>query len=133
MTSNIAGEEIKYEATTLRRSIAQAENEGRYEPYVHLIEGFTRRLRPQMKQHLKRDEFIGRINQILVFLPLNEEEIRLVVERELVMWRKRAEEKHKIKMTWTSEGIFITRLSRVPFLIMIFRLPYSCPEASLVL
>ena len=76
---------------------------------------------------------IGRINQILVFLPLNEEEIRLVVERELVMWRKRAEEKHKIKMTWTSEGIFITRLSRVPFLIMIFRLPYSCPEASLVL
>ncbi|KAL5492075.1 hypothetical protein ACEPAI_3522 [Sanghuangporus weigelae] len=85
MTSNIAGEEIKRAAPRLRQSVMQYEEEGRLESY--------------------RDEFIGRINQIVVFLPLNKDEIEVAVQRELAMWCKRAEEKHKIKLTWTDEVV----------------------------
>ncbi|OCB88624.1 hypothetical protein A7U60_g4222 [Sanghuangporus baumii] len=105
MTSNIAGEEIKRAAPRLRQSVTRSEEEGRHESYVHLIQEFTRAIRPQLKQNLKRDEFIGLINQIVVFLPLNKEEIEVVVQRELAMWCKRAEEKHKIRLTWTDEVV----------------------------
>ncbi|KAL5512883.1 hypothetical protein ACEPAH_3281 [Sanghuangporus vaninii] len=105
MTSNIAGEEIKRAAPRLRQTVTRSEEEGRHESYVHLIQDFTRSIRPQLKQNLKRDEFIGRINQIVVFLPLNKEEIEVVVQRELAMWCKRAEEKHKIMLTWTDEVV----------------------------
>ena len=104
MTSNIAADIIKEEAPRLRQLIAQSEEEGRPESYVHLTRDFTRSLRPQLIKHLKRDEFIGRINQIVVFLPLSEEEIELVVKRELGMWCKQAEEQHKITLSWTDEG-----------------------------
>ncbi|KAL5492070.1 hypothetical protein ACEPAI_3517 [Sanghuangporus weigelae] len=53
----------------------------------------------------KRDEFIGRIDQIVVFLPLSQEEIETAVQRELAMWCRRADEKHKIKLTWTDEVV----------------------------
>ncbi|KAL5512879.1 hypothetical protein ACEPAH_3277 [Sanghuangporus vaninii] len=105
MTSNIAGEEIKNAAPVLRQSAIKSEEEGRPESYIQLIQSFTRSIRPQLKQHLKRDEFIGRINQIVVFLPLSQEEIETAVQRELAMWCKRAEEKHKIKLTWTDEVV----------------------------
>ena len=104
MTSNIAGEHIKRAAPRLRQSVTQSEAEGRHESYVSLIRDFTRTIRPELKKHLKRDEFIGRINQIVVFLPLDKEEIRVAVQRELGTWRKRAEEKHQIKLSWTDEG-----------------------------
>ncbi|KAL5537231.1 hypothetical protein ACEPAF_1054 [Sanghuangporus sanghuang] len=58
-----------------------------------------------LKQNLKRDEFIGRVNQIVVFLPLNKEEIEIAVQRELATWCERAEEKHKIRLTWTDEVV----------------------------
>ncbi|KAL5492074.1 hypothetical protein ACEPAI_3521 [Sanghuangporus weigelae] len=105
MTSNIAGEEIKNAAPRLRQLVELSEKEGRPESYVHHIQDFTRSIRPQIKCHLKRDEFIGRINQIVVFLPLNQEEIEVAVQRELAMWCKRAEEKHKIHLTWTDEVV----------------------------
>ncbi|KAL5537232.1 hypothetical protein ACEPAF_1055 [Sanghuangporus sanghuang] len=105
MTSNIAGEEIKNAAPRLRQLVEQSEKGGRPESYVHYIQDFTRSIRPQLKCHLRRDEFIGRINQIVVFLPLNQEEIEVVVQRELAMWCKRAEEKHKIQLTWSDEVV----------------------------
>ncbi|KAL5512881.1 hypothetical protein ACEPAH_3279 [Sanghuangporus vaninii] len=105
MTSNIAGEEIKNAAPRLRQLVEQSEKEGRPESYVHHIQDFTRSIRPQLKCHLNRDEFIGRINQIVVFLPLNQEEIEVAVQRELSMWCKRAEEKHKIRLTWNDEVV----------------------------
>ena len=110
MTSNIAGDEIKDAAPMLRHSVEQSEKEGRPEMYIQLIQSFTRSIRPQLKQHLKRDEFIGRINQIVVFLPLSQEEIETTVQRELEMWSKRAEEKHRIKLAWTDEGTCLRHL-----------------------
>ena len=104
MTSNIAADRIKEEAPTLRQLVAQSEEEGHPESYIRLLRDFTRSIRPELKRHLRRDEFVGRINQVVVFLPLDKEEIELTVDRELEMWSKRAEEKHKINLTWTTEG-----------------------------
>ncbi|KAL5537235.1 hypothetical protein ACEPAF_1058 [Sanghuangporus sanghuang] len=101
MTSNIAGEEIKNAASMLRQGVTQSEKEERPESYVRLIQSFTRSIRPQLKYHLRRDEFVGRINQIVVFLPLSQEEVEVAVQRELEMWSKRAKEKHEISLTWT--------------------------------
>ncbi|OCB83997.1 hypothetical protein A7U60_g8668 [Sanghuangporus baumii] len=104
MTSNVAGEESKNAAPVLRQSVIKSE-EGRPESYIQLIQSFTRSIRPQLKQHLKRDEFIGRVNQMVVFLPLSQEEIETAVQCELAMWCKRAEEKHKIKLIWNDEVV----------------------------
>ena len=104
MTSNIAAEEIKQKAPSLRQLVIETEEQGRPEEYLHVIQDFTRSIHSQLKDALKRDEFIGRINQIAVFLPLNEEEIEEVVKRELGMWKKRASEKHEITLDWTDEG-----------------------------
>ncbi|KAL5537234.1 hypothetical protein ACEPAF_1057 [Sanghuangporus sanghuang] len=97
-------EEIKNAAPVLRQSVIKSE-EGRPESYIQLIQSFTRSIRPQLKQHLKRDEFIGRVNQMVVFLPLSQEEIETAVQCELAMWCKRAEEKHKIKLIWNDEVV----------------------------
>ncbi|KAL5512878.1 hypothetical protein ACEPAH_3276 [Sanghuangporus vaninii] len=105
MTSNIAGEEIKNAAPMLRQGVTESEKEERPESYVHLIQSFTRSIRPQLKNHLRRDEFVGRINQIVVFLPLSQEEVEVAVQRELDMWSKRAKGKHEISLTWTDEVV----------------------------
>ncbi|EJD07232.1 uncharacterized protein FOMMEDRAFT_149744 [Fomitiporia mediterranea MF3/22] len=105
MTSNIASDKIKERSPELRRLVAHAETEGRPELYLNAIRGFTRSIHPQLKCALKRDEFIGRINEIAVFLPLSEEEIGTVVERELGIWTKRAEEKHSITLSWSEEVV----------------------------
>lgn len=104
MTSNVGSEEIKEKAPELRQLVAVAEEQGRPELYLHVIQEFTRSIRPQLKWALKRDEFIGRINQIAVFLPLDYEDIESVVTGELALWAKRASEKHKINLSWTDEG-----------------------------
>ncbi|EJD07231.1 uncharacterized protein FOMMEDRAFT_149742 [Fomitiporia mediterranea MF3/22] len=105
MTSNIASDEIKESSSELRELVALTETEDRPESYLHVIREFTRSIRPILKQSLKRDEFIGRINEIAVFLPLSEEEIEIVVERELGVWARRAEEEHGIKLSWSNEVV----------------------------
>lgn len=47
---------------------------------------------------------MGLCKQIVVTLPLSEEEIKLAVQGELVLWRGRAEENRKINLTWSDEG-----------------------------
>ncbi len=73
MTSNLASDEIKNTTPMLRRIIDSTEN--RPEEYLRIIGEFNRRIHPVLKQSLKRDEFLGRINRTIVFLPLNQEEV----------------------------------------------------------
>lgn len=105
MTSNAGSEIIKDSSDFLRGSVDEAEKQGRPEEYLRIVREFNRTLYPALKAKFERDEFLGRINQIIVFLPLNLEEIASVVEGELNMWRKRASEKHSIPLTWTSEVV----------------------------
>lgn len=48
---------------------------------------------PILKQHFKRDEFIGRINEILFFLPFTDEQLRKIARMELTKWKVTANER----------------------------------------
>lgn len=43
-------------------------------------------IQPILKRHFKRDEFLGRINEIVYFLPFNAEELNQLVTRQLHFW-----------------------------------------------
>jgi len=105
MTSNAGSDVIKENSAFLRESVDDAEKQGRPEEYLRVARDFNRSLYPILKTYFQRDEFLGRINQIIVFLPLSSEEITSVVEGELNMWRKRANEKHSIPLTWSNEVV----------------------------
>jgi ATP-dependent Clp protease ATP-binding subunit ClpB len=74
MTSNLASEEIREASPVLRALVAETEN--RHQQYLQVIGKFNRKIHPILKASLKRDEFLGRINQIIVFLPLDDSEVR---------------------------------------------------------
>lgn len=124
MTSNLGSEDIRAAAPKLHKLVAATEN--RHEQYLRAIKGFTNELYPVLTKALKRDEFLGRINQIMVFLPLNDHEVNneaivisdfiddllsfynrqisQVIEIELKKWQKRAEDQHAIRLSWSPEG-----------------------------
>ncbi|TDL18818.1 hypothetical protein BD410DRAFT_460421 [Rickenella mellea] len=103
MTSNLGSERIREAAPELRTLVAETEQ--RHEEYLRVIGQFNRDIHPILKKSLKRDEFLGRINQIVVFLPLNEEEISQVIGNELKKWRKRAAEQHSIQLSWSNDVV----------------------------
>lgn len=45
-------------------------------------------VKPILKKHFKRDEFLGRINEIVYFLPFSEKELKDIVRRELEHWQE---------------------------------------------
>lgn len=45
-------------------------------------------VKPILKRHFKRDEFLGRINEIVYFLPFSEMELKTIVQRELKYWQE---------------------------------------------
>eukprot|EP01062_Namystynia_karyoxenos_P009461 TRINITY_DN13353_c0_g1_i3.p1 TRINITY_DN13353_c0_g1~~TRINITY_DN13353_c0_g1_i3.p1 ORF type:complete len:639 (+),score=226.04 TRINITY_DN13353_c0_g1_i3:66-1919(+) len=106
MTSNLAQREIADEAIRLRLEAAQKEaHKG------DLSRSFTtikRRFRedvvtPILRVAFRRDEFLGRINETLFFLPFTDTELDSLVERELKAWADRAKERHDVTMHWTPE------------------------------
>lgn len=44
-------------------------------------------VKPILKRHFKRDEFLGRINEIVYFLPFSETELKKIVQMELKHWQ----------------------------------------------
>jgi len=57
-------------------------------------------VRPILKCHFERDEFLGRINEIVYFLPFSKSELHQLVTNELVYWSKKALEKHHVQLRW---------------------------------
>lgn len=104
MTSNYAIEHIKRKASVLRKLTADSEEQGRSEEHVRVTSLFDREIYPQLRASYDWNELLERINQIVVFLPLNDEEIATVVHKELDVRRRRAEENHSIKLSWSREG-----------------------------
>lgn len=115
MTSNLASNEIAQHALDLRQ---EAENlrldrlskKKKGGPFVSVLSSFefcflgeremlehvtiSRKfkdevVKPILKQHFKRDEFLGRINEIVYFLPFSRRELQELVGKELQMWAKR--------------------------------------------
>ena len=51
-----------------------------------------------LKSHFKRDEFLGRINEIVYFLPFSKSELYQLVNKELQFWAKKAMDKHSVTL-----------------------------------
>ena len=73
MTSNLGSEEIRAASPHLHRLVVTTETQR--ERYLNAIGTFIKELYPLLKKSFKRDEFLGRINQTVVFLPLNNQEV----------------------------------------------------------
>lgn len=46
-------------------------------------------IQPILKKHFRRDEFLGRINEIVYFLPFTSEELNQLVTRQLNHWAQK--------------------------------------------
>ncbi|XP_041973479.1 caseinolytic peptidase B protein homolog [Aricia agestis] len=57
-------------------------------------------VRPILKRHFGRDEFLGRINEIVYFLPFSRQELLALVARELGLWAERARDRHGVHLSW---------------------------------
>lgn len=60
---------------------------------------------PILYQHFKRDEFLGRINEVLFFLPFSDDELKEITSRELSKWAEKARKRHGITMTWDADVV----------------------------
>jgi len=101
MTSNLAQREIADEAVRARAKMEDCDDPSAPEP---LSEDFREKtILPLLKQHFKRDEFIGRINEILFFLPFTTEQLRALARKELLRWKSTAYKRHKIQLDWDKD------------------------------
>jgi ATP-dependent Clp protease ATP-binding subunit ClpB len=46
-------------------------------------------VQPVLKRHFRRDEFLGRINEIVYFLPFSHSELLELVAKELNFWAQK--------------------------------------------
>ncbi|XP_014235054.1 caseinolytic peptidase B protein homolog [Trichogramma pretiosum] len=116
MTSNLASEEIAEHAMQLRgeteiiitkrldeKTLEDAEPEN-----IEISRHFKDQVvRPILKAHFRRDEFLGRINEIVYFLPFSRAELLKLVARELEAWASRARDRHKIEIKWEREVLSV--------------------------
>ena len=107
MTSNLAQEEIAEESAPLRDFIAQHGHEaGLNDESTSALKRFLNaRVFPILRQHFRRDEFLGRINEVLLFLPFTDQELQRIVEKELEYWAGRAQTRHQMTMRWSPEVV----------------------------
>ena len=83
-------------------------------------------VKPILKFHFKRDEFLGRINEFVYFLPFSDSELRQLVEFQLKMWKRISLEKHSIQLDWTEERVRIFFRARERHLRIFFLRSEAC-------
>ncbi|GBL80458.1 Caseinolytic peptidase B, partial [Araneus ventricosus] len=109
MTSNLASDEIARHALQLRAEAAELASQ-RYSNNIgdaEMVERVTiskafkeNVVHPILKRHFRRDEFLGRITEIIYFLPFSKSELVKLVQKELEHWAELAKERHNIELTW---------------------------------
>ncbi|XP_026748185.2 caseinolytic peptidase B protein homolog isoform X2 [Galleria mellonella] len=124
MTSNLAADEIAEYGLELRREAeARSAQRARIQPPVnaesesddeqdsldkndveeslevsrHFKDSVVR---PILKRHFGRDEFLGRINEIVYFLPFSRQELLTLVNLELKHWAEKARTRHAVELHW---------------------------------
>ena len=111
MTSNLASTEIAEHAIGLRKEaemIAKERKDGNnledIEEKVVISRQFKEKVVQRiLKRHFGRDEFLGRINEIVYFLPFSKFELGKLVERELVFWASKAQKRHNVDVVWDNQ------------------------------
>ncbi|CAG2177107.1 unnamed protein product [Oppiella nova] len=106
MTSNLASDEIGAYGQQLRKAAddvtkARLTSGSSLDTVEDVSKQFKEQvIRPILKQHFKRDEFLGRINEMVYFLPFSRQELNELVVRELRFWAERAKLRHQMSLTW---------------------------------
>ncbi|XP_034055076.1 caseinolytic peptidase B protein homolog [Gymnodraco acuticeps] len=109
MTSNIASDEIAQHALQLRQEAEEVSHRKLADKLEDVQKGddvkISRQfkesvIRPILKAHYRRDEFLGRINEIVYFLPFCHSELLQLVTKELNFWAKKAKQRHDITLQW---------------------------------
>ena len=62
-------------------------------------------MRPILLRHLQRNEFLGRINEIVYFLPFSEDELKQLVQMELQKWKEKAKNRNGIDLNWNDDVV----------------------------
>ncbi|XP_060799404.1 mitochondrial disaggregase isoform X3 [Neoarius graeffei] len=98
MTSNVASDEIAQHALQLRQEaqeqsrcrLAGSLDEVQQSEKITISKKFKEEvIRPILKAQFRRDEFLGRINEIVYFLPFCHSELIQLVNKELNYWAKK--------------------------------------------
>uniref|UniRef100_A0A4W6F661 ClpB family mitochondrial disaggregase n=1 Tax=Lates calcarifer TaxID=8187 RepID=A0A4W6F661_LATCA len=98
MTSNVASDDIAQHALQLRqeaeevsrRKLADNLEDVQKSDDIKISRQFKESvIRPILKAHFRRDEFLGRINEIVYFLPFCHSELLQLVSKELSFWAKK--------------------------------------------
>jgi len=108
MTSNLAatqiaeyGQKLRNLTTNNLNSIDNQEHQEESQGLTKVSRTFQEEVvRPILRRHFGRDEFLGRINEFVYFLPFSYPELLQLVEKELKMWAAHAKKKHNIAFTW---------------------------------
>ncbi|XP_061924188.1 mitochondrial disaggregase [Entelurus aequoreus] len=109
MTSNVASEEIAQHGLQLRQEAEEVSRRKLADNLEDVQKGddikISRKfkdsvIRPILKAHFRRDEFLGRINEIVYFLPFCHSELLQLVSKELSFWAKKAKQRHDITLQW---------------------------------
>ncbi|MEE6473343.1 hypothetical protein FKM82_009971 [Ascaphus truei] len=112
MTCNAGSDEIAQHALQLRQEAQEmstkrlAENldDIQISEKITISRQFKENIvRPILKAHFRRDEFLGRINEIVYFLPFCQSELSQLVNKELNSWAKKAKQRHNITLLWDRE------------------------------
>ncbi|CAF2126182.1 unnamed protein product [Rotaria magnacalcarata] len=122
MTSNLASEEIANYAQDLRReeekkpplvnggptsddtTNQQQDDDGKNR--ITVSKQFKDKVvKPILKKHFRRDEFLGRINEMVYFLPFSQSEINKLLLKELEFWKNRAIDQHNIDIIWDRKAL----------------------------
>ncbi|XP_037870838.1 mitochondrial disaggregase [Bombyx mori] len=113
MTSNLAADEIAQYGLQLRReadalaATRRGKREGEeeeQEPTLEVSRHFKDNVvRPILKRQFRRDEFLGRINEIVYFLPFSRAELLALVQAELQRWAARARQRHGMLLLWEDD------------------------------
>jgi ATP-dependent Clp protease ATP-binding subunit ClpB len=105
MTSNLASDEIADYAVMLRQELTN-NNAGSPEEDIVISKKFKDEVvKPILKSHFKRDEFLGRINEFVYFLPFSRSELITLVTKELEFWAQKAKDKHGMVLEWDRKAL----------------------------
>lgn len=114
MTSNLASDEIAQHAVNLRHdadAVSQTvpndeKDTDQNNEDVTISRQFKDQIvKPILKRHFKRDEFLGRINEIVYFLPFSRSELVHLVTKELEFWTKKAKSKHNMTLEYDRKAL----------------------------
>uniref|UniRef100_A0A0R3T1I0 AAA domain-containing protein n=1 Tax=Rodentolepis nana TaxID=102285 RepID=A0A0R3T1I0_RODNA len=100
MTSNVGSQVIAENAELIRSKTGDATSSIQFSR-----EFLDNVMRPLLRKYFIRDEFLGRINEVVYFLPFSPSELKELVLRYLNRWKEMAITKHSISLTWDQDVI----------------------------